>query len=63
MRVFNRLQAVTGPRLIEINLGQAKASSFKEKLVQKFWDSYLLMMGIMLCMMGLVPVTIISMQY
>ncbi|NQZ10524.1 MAG: hypothetical protein HRT35_25505 [Algicola sp.] len=57
MKVFNRLQP------IEINLGQAKASSHKDKLAENFWDNYLLMMGIMFCVTALLPVTMMSLQY
>ena len=63
MKVFNRLQPITGSRLVEINPGQAKASSHKDKLAEKFWDNCLLMMGIMFCVTALLPVTMMSLQY
>ncbi|NQZ11934.1 MAG: hypothetical protein HRT35_32685 [Algicola sp.] len=39
------------------------AQSWADKLANKFWDSYLVIMGVMVLIIGLLPVTLVAMQY
>lgn len=49
MNTINRLQ-------------NEKGQSWTHKLAEKFWDSYLVIMGVMVLMVGLLPVTLVALQ-
>jgi hypothetical protein len=50
MSIINRLQ-------------NENSQSWSSKLADKFWDSYLVIMGVMVLMIGLLPVTLVALQY
>ncbi|MFT4927109.1 MAG: hypothetical protein ACI8WB_003215 [Phenylobacterium sp.] len=58
MKIFNRLQDDN-----KVKQQQLNRSYYKDKLIEKLMDCYPLVMGAILCLLGLSPFTIVLMQY
>ena len=60
MSTINQLQNEVSSSLTD---STPNAQSWTDKLAEKFWDSYLVIMGVMVLIVGLLPVTLVAMQY